>query len=379
MCIGRTFTLLAVLLTLGPRSRLGAEKAGRGWAGQARPAETPLAEVGEKHFEHWDRNHNGALDLAEVDHLIEDHSIHGRQAALRRLPAAPFDGGKDDKSSPHKLTHKELLKLVEERDFQQRVTRNAKHLETIDRELFLPTDPDPATFGQGRLNDCYLLSTIAAEAHRSPKTIREMIHPQVTGGFQVVYGDGQKIQVAALTDAELLFSAKLDHRHGSWLAVLEKSYGIIRKREKNRHADAAAREANTVPFETLNFGDTGVIISLMTGRHADSLQLAKAHPDQVHNLLVETTKKRRLICCGKNKDPGPPGIVSGHAYAILGYDAGHRLVTVFNPWGNNFTPKGTPGPAHGFVTKNGQFTLPLVEFKQVFSDIVYESDRPLKK
>ena len=68
-----------------------------------------------------------------------------------------------------------------------------KQLETIDRDLFLPTDPDLSTFNQGRLGDCYLLSTIAAEAHRSPKAVRGMIRPEVTGGFQVVFGNGQKI------------------------------------------------------------------------------------------------------------------------------------------------------------------------------------------
>jgi hypothetical protein len=35
--------------------------------------------------------------------------------------------------------------------------------------------------------------------------------------------------------------------------------------------------------------------------------------------------------------------------------------------------------ANGYETKNGLFTIPLDQFHTVFSDVVYESDRPLTK
>ena len=37
--------------------------------------------------------------------------------------------------------------------------------------------------------------------------IRSMIHPLATGGFDVEFGNGQKIKVATLTDCELLVRA----------------------------------------------------------------------------------------------------------------------------------------------------------------------------
>jgi hypothetical protein len=312
----------------------------------------------------------------EVDHQIEDHSVHGRQAALIVCLRHHLT---DKSKNPPTLPHQQLLKLVEDKDFLKSVNQTAKHLETIERELFLPTDPDLNTFSQGRLSDCYLLATIAAHAHRSPKAIREMIHHEVTGGFHVVYGDGQKIQVAPLTDSELLMGAHLDNRHGSWLAVLEKSYGMIRKHERLKKGDKAAKDAATVPFETLNYGDSKPIISLLTGRQADALLLSKSHVDQVHTVLTDATKKRRLICVGKNKDPGPPAIVTTHLYAILDYDSQKRQVTVFNPWGNNFTPKGPQGLTNGYATKNGVFVIPLDQFQKLFADIDFETDRPLAK
>ncbi|WP_010581609.1 C2 family cysteine protease [Schlesneria paludicola] len=341
-----------------------------------KPSSETLHQFVENHFAHWDRDHNHVLDVTEVDHVIEDHAVHGRQAAL--IVSLRYHMTAHGHRAT--LSHKELLKLVEQHDFVNTVEHTVKHLQTIDRQLFLPTDPELATFHQGRLNDCYLLSAIAAQVHRSPQAIREMIHPEVTGGFQVVFGDGQKIHVPSLTDSELLLGAKLDNRHGSWLAVLEKAYGIIRKRDHAKKGDHAAVAAGTIPTETLNFGNSRVIISLLTGHQAESLHLdGKTHAEQVHNLLLEMTKKKRLLCAGKNKEPGPPAIVNNHAYAILGYDAHERHVHVFNPWGNNFTPMGQPGKSQGYATKNGVFTIPLNEFTSLFSSVVYETHQPLKK
>ncbi len=371
MCTLRTTALAALLLTSWSPILLAQNK-----PTHPKTSNESLTKVVERRFAQWDRDHNEVLDLVEVDHAIADHSVHGRQAAL----VVSLRYRMANKDHPSKLTHQQLIKLVEEHDFIKTVEHTIQHLETIDRELFLPTDPDLATFNQGRLNDCYLLSAIAAQAHRSPKSIREMIHPEVTGGFQVVYGDGQKIAVSPLTDSELLLGAKLDNRHGSWLAVLEKSYGIIRKRDRIKKGDHEAVAASTEPIETLNYGNSGAIISLLTGHHVETLKLGgSSHPDKVHDLLAEMTQKKRLLCVGKNKDKGPPGIVNGHAYAILGYDTQGRHVHVFNPWGNNFTPKGPAGKDHGYVTKNGVFVVPLDQFHSVFSSVEYETDRRLAK
>jgi hypothetical protein len=381
--------LLALAAILAALPAPAQEKLAQQKPADSKPALVPLTPLIERGFPRWDRDHDDALELVEVDRLIEDHTVHGRLAALivqlryhmTSKQHVPDKGHTTDKDHPPALTHPQLLSLVAEAAFVKQVDQSLKHLEEIDRELFLATDPDLATFNQGRLNDCYLLSAIAAQAHRNPKAIREMIHPQVTGGFQVVYGDGQKIPVEPLTDCELLLGARLDQRHGSWLAVVEKSYGIIRKREHARKSDKETPlAADTVPFETLDWGNSGVIISLLTGRQCDSLKLGKSsHPDQVHTLLADVMQKKRLVCVSKNSDQPPPGIVSNHVYAILGYNAQQRHVSLFNPWGNTFTPKGSPGIANGYTTKNGLFSVPLDEFHSVFSNVVYETDRPLKK
>ena len=367
----KTLAILAVLLASGSTIASAQKKTVN--APQEKEA---LSEFVEKHFDRWDRNHDGMLVLDEVERKVEDHSVHGREAAVvfrirQHLTA---------KDHQPRLSRQELLTLADDHSFEKSVEATVKQLETIDRELFLPTDPDLSSFHQGRLGDCYLLCAIAAQVHRRPQAIRDMIHPEVTGGFQVVFGNGQKIPVAPLTDTELLLGASLDSRHGSWLAILEKAYGIIRERDLVKKNKNSGKTVDPVPVETLNGGNPGSIISLLTGQQAASLTLGKtAHREQVHDLLVDTTKKRRLICLIVHVDKPPPGIGNHHAYALLSYDVKRREAMIFNPWGNNFTPKGAPGPANGYPTKLGQFTVPLDEFLEVFTRVVYETDKPLEQ
>ncbi len=367
--------IFVVLLTLGSRG-----------VADPKPDETrqeqeiPLTQLIEQRFTHWDRNHNGILELEEVDREVESPSVRGREAAVifcirRHLTA---------KDSEPRISHDDLLKLADDRSFVKSVAAALKKLETIDRDPFLPTDPDLSTFHQGRIGDCYLLATIAAEAHRSPKALRAMIQPGPGSGFVVDFADGQKVKVASLTDCELLVGAKMDSKHGIWLAVLEKAEGIIRarKREHDKESGKATKPTQIVPAENLGGGSALPIISLLTGHQAKELSLRKtASSEEVNLLLVDLTKKRRLMCVSEHVDSGkhPPGIVNKHVYALLGYDSKLRQLTIFNPWGNTFTPTGPPGIANGYTTEKGVFTVPLDEFRQVFTSLDYETGKPLVK
>ena len=96
-------------------------------------------------------------------------------------------------------------------------------------------------------------------------------------------------------------------------------------------------------------------------------------------MLADMTQKRRLICLIEHVDKPPPGIGNRHAYAVLDYDPERRRVSIFNPWGNTFTPKGAPGVANGYSTERGLFTVPLDQFQQIFTRVFYETGKPLTK
>ena len=71
-----------------------------------------------------------------------------------------------------------------------------------------------------------------------------------------------------------------------------------------------------------------------------------------------------------------PGIGYHHAYAVFGFDPKTDLVTLWNPWGQNFQPKGQEGVAHGFATKHGIFRIPLKTLYAQFSNMVWETNEP---
>ena len=175
----------------------------------------------------------------------------------------------------------------------------------------------------------------------------------------------------------------MDSRHGSWLAVLEKAYGIIRDRdrEKAKKAGKPGKPREIVPTESLGGGSCPPIIALLTGHLAESVRVRNASSEHLHALLVDLNAKRRLMCLGLGDKDGkhPPGTGNHHAYGVFGYNSQQRRVTIFNPWGNNFTPKGPPGIANGYPTVNGLFTVPLDEFRQVFTALDYETDKPAHK
>ena len=356
--------LFVLLVVAGARTTLAQAKTDK-------PSEQePLDQLVEKHFARWDKNNNGSLELDDVEHAMENRFAQGRVAALIFRVFSHMQ----HEHLP-RISHQDLLTLVKSRGFKKAVENSTKDLEENKHQLFLPTDPNLSAFHQGGMGDCSLLAAIAAQVHRSPKAIREMIHPDDKRGFEVVFANGRKVKMAKLTDAELLMGASTD-KHGLWLSVLEKAYGMIHNPSREK-----GRDHKIVPLQSLDGLSIEAPITLLTGHVAGSLDLdKKTNPEQVQKLLVNLSKKDRLMCTDTPdaRNP-PPGMADGHAYAILSYNNKRRTVSVFNPWGNQFTPKGAPGIANGYPTENGVFTVPLNEFLQIFSRVIYETDKEESK
>jgi len=353
---------------------VAAEKAGA----HAEKETAELRQYMSDHFGNWDRNHDGVLDLKESRRLVEKPKIRGREAALavlihRRL----FQPG--DPKHKDRLTRDELLALTSDQAFLQEVNAYCSAAESIHRELFLPGDPNLSTFHQGYVGDCYFLAGVAAAVSRDPQTIRNMIHPSGKMGFEVAFGDGQKIALEDITDAELLLGARVGEKQGIWLAILEKAYGELCYKHALHMKGKHLKGLGKVPLDGLSVNIDGPdVISVFTGKEMEWRPIKKSFtPDQLHKRFVELTGGRRLIAVGTEKDARvPPSISDSHAYAILGYDRKKRQVKIFNPWGNDFKPDGKPGLAKGYQTEHGLFFMPLSEFQTVFSYVYYETDKP---
>ena len=45
-----------------------------------------------------------------------------------------------------------------------------------------------------------------------------------------------------------------------------------------------------------------------------------------------------MIEFASKQTPASTQVVGGHAYAVTGYDAKTQTITLFNPWGTNYSP-----------------------------------------
>jgi hypothetical protein len=297
-------------------------------------------------------------------------------------------------------------------DFQGRYSQCLSRIEKTDRSLFRENAP-PATdhCHQGPLGDCFFVSIVGGAVHHDPATVRSMITPlDGDRGYDVRFGNGRAVHVSPLTDAEVAISSTTADRtghpggEGLWLAVLEKAFGTLRITDTpSRYSTESATDA------IAKGGSTSSSIQLLTGHQTDRIPLKRQfrvwNPDQTdrdgkhlssaaHTTrpagdLEDLEKKTRagidralragrLVAAGTADEKVPPGMSPKHAYAVLAFNPDTDVVTVWNPHGNAFHPRGQPGITTGYPTKSGVFEIPVKDFVQVFNGVTLETDRPIR-
>jgi hypothetical protein len=234
---------------------------------------------------------------------------------------------------------------------------------------------------QGAIGDCYFFSVTGYLAAIDPKRIQQMIVPKPDYGFIVHFRDGETFPVPAPTEAELLVNNSASSlTDGLWLGVLEKALG-----ERMRaHTKSAVKRTAEATDAMAAGGHLGLIIELYSGHRARSVALR--HPRAATAIIADLRReiplvleKRMLIAVamGTNPPEGQPKVPNlgyKHAYAILGFDRKTDLVTVWNPWGQNFVPKGPEGIEHGFAAQHGVFRIPLATLYHEFSRVFMETN-----
>ena len=90
-------------------------------------------------------------------------------------------------------------------------------------------------------------------------------------------------------------------------------------------------------------------------------------------MLAKAFAEKRLVTCGTGSGGKVPNVAGNHAYAVTGYDAKTDRISLWNPHGQTFTPKGEAGLKNGYPTKGGRFSMPLPEFMQAFGGLAFET------
>lgn len=363
-----------------------------------------------REFAAWDADKNGELTAGEIDVLSVDPKIKGDSAAAvaslklivrsntyllpkltkeylmtpaERRPRSGEDGdgdvsdralegGRAEGGNPRaKKTNP---------DFQTRYSMSQRTITQTPRRLFIDETPDIDRCRQGPLGDCFFVSMAGALAVRDSKALKDSIKAVAEGGYEVTFGTGKTVLVSELTDAEIAMTSRTGNE-GLWLPVLEKAFGMLRNDSKpEEHRTEQATDAIALG------GSIGTAIRALTGHEPSTVVLRsraekyvgeklEALHTSVAEKLVKAFEDKRLVGASTAEDKLPPGINARHAYAVLGYDSASRMVRLWNPHGNSFRPRGSPGLETGYATRGGKFEMPLADAVRVFRSFSIESDR----
>jgi len=356
----------------------------------------PFAQVVNQYFGQWDSNGDGKLTADEIEAAVANPKFHDEAAAaiaaiemvvrggkyalpaitknflvsspLRELSASDEQNDSaDDVSKSEKLNHAPA--------FQPRYIYAMQKLRRTSRELFPQSLPSFQATHQGKLGDCPFVSTVGAMVYRNPSAVKAMFTQNENGSTTVSLGDGQAVRIVRLTDADIAIWSSAG-ANGLWLTILEKAYRrILTETEHPFRQDRASIYDKFTSART---------IELLDGHQTRSIELRNIRPGsvQLSKLRQDLDAARREHLLVKAGTPGgtkTPGITPDHAYAILGYNKETDLVHVWNPHGNNFTPKGPDGLQNGYTTKTGQFDIPLKDVLQIFTDVNFETQPPFRQ
>jgi hypothetical protein len=358
-----------------------------------------FADVVRQHFAAWDLNHDGKLEAAEIDELIRRPGIHGEEAAALATIKKRDRHAMADKIADYAATEAELLKPVDSGQlhaldtaqgatvpfrFEPTFESMLRELGQVNRRLYANESPSFASLHQGGIGDCFFFSVVGNLARRQPQRIVRMITPDERGGYQVHFGDGVRVDVAKPTDVEIVVNnSTYSIQDGVWLTVLEKAVG------HRLHNKAPAYERTTEETDTISFGGSpSAIISMFTGHQTHwyptrDKEKRSDRLEELREVIPEALAARRLMTATMGVAPPEggkkvPGWGYHHVYAVFGYDSETDHIKLWNPWGNDFTPKGKPGIENGYETKHGVFELPLKTFYNQFSGVVVETNKKVE-
>ncbi len=352
----------------------------------------PFPTVVEENFAKWDKNRDGKLTAIEIDLVVKDHSVTGAPAAAVAAIHVFFRR----KAAPESVTKADLLKDPKSTDDGRRDQNGGatnipgtyrgfhKHLTTVPRQIFAkPESPRMQGMTQGHVGDCFLIASVGAAVHRNPDFVRKYIHENADGSCDITFPGRKPLRVPKLTDAEICLGSSAGDQ-GLWLNVFEKALGELTAANAK-----GPKNSKDIDLDTINRGgDPADVMKLLTAHQIVTVTLKrtkKPHTEaeftalqgQLHKILQVTVAEKALLCCGTSAGQLPHGIISDHAYAIVGYDAASQTVHVWNPWGANYDvklkPGLKPGMDYGYEVVKGNFVMPLHDFVRVFSDFHYET------
>lgn len=350
--IGRAILLAAVMLGL-VWTPLGALQSVQ------RAEAATLTEVIQRNWSHWSRGQATVSYSALIDELANP-SFKGEDAAA--LAALARHLRLERSKMPLSRAEAEELAAADTPTSKQ-YAAFVESLGTMSRELYTTGQPSFSALKQGPIGDCFFFSGIGWLAQYRPQTIVRAIEPLPNGQYRVSFPNGMKTAVNAPTDSEILFfNSASSITDGLWVTVLEKAVGAVLPNYTQRVVN------NVEPAYNIALGGgPAVIEKIWTGESPTVIYLNK-HPSrsEVREALIRVQQKNLMSQALTPARSIAHSVAGDHVYAILGFDKATDTLTIWNPWGDEYTPRGPEGIQNGYKRTHGVFTMPLNEFMEVY-------------
>jgi hypothetical protein len=330
----------------------------------------------EKLFAGLDTDHDGKLTEAELDAGMARADFQGADAAAvattRRNYASLASLTKQDRDKNGISTAD--LETFRSEGFGRNasgtsslnVTFTKFSARALEMKPAVPVEQehiDPFAIRQGSAGTCMLLSTLAGDSQQELQT---MFHTNDNGTINVQFKDGVKETVADLTTTERLYHASGDQGE-RWPGVLEMAMG-----------EKLAAGTDKLPRTMINGVPRQQAIVAVTGQGSTTEALACLSVDQTRTMLEDELAKQAHIvadtCQFASADKAVQGLeklknglVDGHAYTVLGFDAKSDMVTVRNPWHRQEWVVNPDGKDDGI------FQLPLKQFYSSYGFVAYNN------
>lgn len=193
---------------------------------------------------------------------------------------------------------------------------------------------------QGSVGDCYLVCALAEIALKTPDTIHNMFVVNGDGTYSVKFYRDNGTSVYVTVDSylptdstgKLTYSGRglsfNDPDAELWVALAEKAYAQLNEFGFSR-AGFLVSGQNT--YAALDGGYIYAALTHVTGLPTTPFTFTSGTEN--FTKFVEAYNAGKLIGFATYSNPPTPGIVSNHAYAVIGYNSENQTITLFNPWG----------------------------------------------
>jgi hypothetical protein len=198
---------------------------------------------------------------------------------------------------------------------------------------------------QGYLGDCYFMLTLGEVALHNPNTITNMFIVNGDGTYTLkFFNNGQANYVTVdnylpTDSAGRLIYAGLGMAYNNtgnelWTALAEKGFVQLNELGWERPMLSGSGQNS---YQAISGGYVYAALGQVTSQSTVAFAMTGSTQNYNFNTFVTAFNAGKMIGFASKSAPAAgSGVVGGHAYGVVSYNAANQTVTFFNPWGTQY-------------------------------------------